>query len=628
MKLKYSNKKTAILVLMAAIVLGPIACKESFLEVPVTGELQEGQITNQKGVEGLLIGAYSVLNGRGNGWHSGASNWMWGSIRGGDANKGTNAGDFNAMNPVQRFEVDAVNGEVNGKWLGSFEGVNRANNVLYMLRDDPDNVLLEDIAEDVRTRIIAEARFLRGHYYFELKKNFNNVPWVDETTSRPASESDQEIIDKSNIPNNVDIWPKIEADMQFAYDNLPATQSEVGRANKWAAGAYLGKILLYEASWPDNDGVIVTNPAKYTQARTVFADVITNGTTTNGLKYALLPNFEDVFKGEKENHSESVFAFQAAAGTGDINNTNQDLAMNYPYNTGPNGPGECCGFFAPSFDLVNSYRTDDSGLPLLDNSYRDPSNELADDQGIKSDEEFTADYTKDVDPRLDLTIGRRYVQFLDWMPHPGFDWIRDQSYAGPFTQKKYSYRKSDKGKYQDGSSWTPGYHSINFMIIRFSDVLLMAAEAEIEGGGDLALAVDYINMVRDRAQTSTRVKGRVTGFGTTDGKTDYKKPIMDLDEDAASYNIGTYGALSLAEARAAVRFERKLELALEGQRFYDLIRWGIAVDELNDYLDYDGGKLTNNLGGAAFSATDQFLPIPQRQIDLQGSDVLKQNKGY
>jgi hypothetical protein len=628
MKLKYSNKKTAILVLMAAIVLGPIACKESFLEVPVTGELQEGQITNQKGVEGLLIGAYSVLNGRGNGWHSGASNWMWGSIRGGDANKGTNAGDFNAMNPVQRFEVDAVNGEVNGKWLGGFEGVNRANNVLYMLRDDPDNALLEDIAADVRTRIIAEARFLRGHYYFELKKNFNNVPWVDETTSRSAGESDQEIIDKSNIPNNVDIWPKIEADMQFAYDNLPATQSEVGRANKWAAGAYLGKILLYQASWPDNDGVIVTNPAKYTQARTVFANVIANGTTTNGLKYALLPNFEDVFKGEKENHSESVFAFQAAAGTGDINNTNQDLAMNYPYNTGPNGPGECCGFFAPSFDLVNSYRTDDSGLPLLDNSYRDPSNELADDQGIKSDEEFTADYTKDVDPRLDLTIGRRYVQFLDWMPHPGFDWIRDQSYAGPFTQKKYSYRKSDKGKYQDGSSWTPGYHSINFMIIRFSDVLLMAAEAEIEGGGDLGLAVDYINMVRERAQTSTRVKGRVTGFGTTEGKTDYKKPIMDLDEDAASYNIGTYGALSLAEARAAVRFERKLELALEGQRFYDLIRWGVAVDELNDYLDYDGGKLTNNLGGAAFSATDQFLPIPQRQIDLQGSDVLKQNKGY
>jgi hypothetical protein len=628
MKLKYSNKKTAILVLMAAIVLGPIACKESFLEVPVTGELQEGQITNQKGVEGLLIGAYSVLNGRGNGWHSGASNWMWGSIRGGDANKGTNAGDFNAMNPVQRFEVDAVNGEVNGKWLGGFEGVNRANNVLYMLRDDPDNALLEDIAADVRTRIIAEARFLRGHYYFELKKNFNNVPWVDETTSRSAGESDQEIIDKSNIPNNVDIWPKIEADMQFAYDNLPATQSEVGRANKWAAGAYLGKILLYQASWPNDDGDVIPNPAKYTQARTVFANVIANGTTTNGLKYALLPNFEDVFKGEKENHSESVFAFQAAAGTGDINNTNQDLAMNYPYNTGPNGPGECCGFFAPSFDLVNSYRTDDSGLPLLDNSYRDPSNELADDQGIKSDEEFTADYTKDVDPRLDLTIGRRYVQFLDWMPHPGFDWIRDQSYAGPFTQKKYSYRKSDKGKYQDGSSWTPGYHSINFMIIRFSDVLLMAAEAEIEGGGDLGLAVDYINMVRERAQTSTRVKGRVTGFGTTEGKTDYKKPIMDLDEDAASYNIGTYGALSLAEARAAVRFERKLELALEGQRFYDLIRWGVAVDELNDYLDYDGGKLTNNLGGAAFSATDQFLPIPQRQIDLQGSDVLKQNKGY
>jgi hypothetical protein len=416
--------------------------------------------------------------------------------------------------------------------------------------------------------------------------------------------------------------------MQFAYDNLPATQSEIGRANKWAAGAYLGKILLYQASWPDNDGVITTNAAKYTQARTVFADVIANGTTSNGTKYALLPNFEDVFKGEKENHSESVFAFQAAAGTGDINNTNQDLAMNYPYNTGPNGPGECCGFFAPSFDLVNSYRTDAQGLPYLDNSYRDPANELNDDQGIKSDEEFDADYDKAVDPRLDLTIGRRYVQFLDWMPHPGFDWIRDQSYAGPFTQKKYSYRKSDKGKYQDGSSWTPGYHSINFMIIRFSDVLLMAAEAEIEGGGDLGLAVDYINMVRERAQTSTRIKGKVTGYNLKDGKINYKDPIMDLDEDAAKYNIGLYGALNTTDARAALRFERKLELALEGQRMYDLVRWGIAEQEINDYLDYDGGKLPTNLGGATYTATDQFLPIPQRQIDLQGADVLKQNKGY
>ncbi len=625
MKFIYRNKKTTIWVLVAAIVLGPIACKESFLEVPVTGELQEGQILNQKGVEGLLIGAYSVLNGRGNGWHSGASNWMWGSIRGGDANKGTNAGDFNAMNPIQRFEVDAVNGEVNGKWLGSYEGVNRANYVLYLLNND----LIEDISDAVKTRIIAEARFLRAHYYFELKKNFNNVPWIDETTNKPASSSDQEIIEKSNVPNNVDIWPKIEADMQFAYDNLPETQSEVGRANKWAAGAYLGKILVYQASWPDNDGVVVTNAAKYTQARTVLAAVIASGQTTNGKKYALVPNFEDVFKGENENHSESVFAFQAAAGTGDINNTNQDLAMNYPYNTGPTGPGECCGFFAPSFDLINSYRTNASGLPLLDNSYRDAAEELGDDQGIKSDEAFTPDYTHDVDPRLDLTIGRRYVQFLDWMPHPGFDWIRDQSYAGPYTQKKYSYRKSDKGKYQDGSSWTPGYHSINFMILRYSDVLLLAAEAEIEGGGDLNLALDYINQVRQRAANSTYVKGRVTGFGTTEGKTDYKKPILDLDQDAADYNIGLYTAFAnQAEARAALRFERKLELALEGQRMYDLVRWGIAEEELNDYLDYDGGKLPTNLGGATYAPTDQFLPIPQRQIDLQGADVLKQNKGY
>jgi tetratricopeptide (TPR) repeat protein len=346
-------KKKLTYLLIGGILVGPIACKEDFLDVPVTEQLTEATLGNQRGIEGMLIGAYSALNGKDNGWFGGATNWLWGSIRGGDANKGSNAGDFNTMSPIQRFELDAVNPEINGKWAGSYEGVARVNALLSNMAK------ATDANEASKTRISAEARFLRGHYYFELKKTFNNVPYVDET---------MDIATASKVPNNADIWPKIEADLQFAFDNLPETQPQVGRANKWAAGALLGKAYLYQK--------------KFTEAKTIFDQVIANGQTSNGLKYALVPKFQDLWRGANENNSESVFAFQAAAGTGNINNTNHEIAMNYPYNTGPNGPGECCGFYAPSFELVNSYRTNAQGLPLLDKTYRTPAEELKTDQGV------------------------------------------------------------------------------------------------------------------------------------------------------------------------------------------------------------------------------------------------------
>src|SRR5688572_2353410 len=181
--MKSTYRKGFAALTMGALLLGPIACKESFLEVPATGQLNEQQIQSAKGAEGLLVGVYSVLNGRGNGWHSGASNWMWGSMRGGEANKGTNAGDFNTMNPVERYELNATNSEVHGKWLGNYEGVARAN---FLLATVPKAT---DLSDADKTRIMGEARFLRGHFYFDLVKNFGKVPYLDETvdTSDPKA---------------------------------------------------------------------------------------------------------------------------------------------------------------------------------------------------------------------------------------------------------------------------------------------------------------------------------------------------------------------------------------------------------------------------------------------------------
>ncbi|GAB3166895.1 RagB/SusD family nutrient uptake outer membrane protein [Telluribacter humicola] len=570
--------KGAVATTMSLMLLA-VSCNEDFLVITPTGQLGQAQLASKNGLEGALIAAYSQLNGRANRMAS-ANNWVFGTIRGGETNKGTDPGDFSDINPIQRYEYQTTQGVIADSWGGLYEGVARSNNVLNLL-----TMAQPEVTDAEKTRIGAEARFLRAHYYFELRRNFKNVPYVDETVDVGTG--------IEAIKNDQDIWPKIEADAKHAFDNLPETQGAVGRVNKWAAAAFLGKIYLYQN--------------KFAEAKAMFDQVIANGKTSDGKKYALVPRYADIFKASNDNNAESIFAIQAAANTGSVNNANPQFDLNFPYNTGPNGPGNCCGFNQPSFDLANSFRTE-NGLPLLDNSYRQPSNELKTDMGITADQAFTPD-TKPVDPRLDHTVGRRGIQYLDWGLHPGISWIRNQVNGGPYSPKKFTYYKSDIGSLQDNSSWTPGYTALNVPIIRFADVLLMAAEAEIEVGS-LTKALEYVNMVRARAANPA-------GFVTINGT------------PAANYMINQYTAAQFASkdaARNAVRFERKLELADEGHRFYDLVRWGIAEPYLNSYLQYESKYLPNALGGAKYTGpADDYLPIPQAQIDLLGADVLKQN---
>ncbi|MBL0744109.1 RagB/SusD family nutrient uptake outer membrane protein [Chryseolinea lacunae] len=586
------------------------ACKDSFLDVTPKGAANQTQLANIQGAEASLIAVYSQVNGRANRMAS-PSNWVWGSIRGGEHNKGTDPGDFSDINPIQRFEYQATQGVISDKYNGLYEGVARANNVLRVLPT------VDEPTDDIKKRklaIEAQTKFLRAHFYFELKRTFNNTPYVDETFDY------QKGIDK--VKNDVDLWPKIEADMQFAYTNLPETQSEVGRVNKWAAAAYLAKIYMYQH--------------KYAEAKALYDDLIPNGKTSNGKAFALQAKFSDVYRASNDNNSESIWAYQAAANTGSVNNANPEFDLNWPYNTGADGPGNCCSFFQPTFEMGNSFRTKD-GLPLKNGEYNLPANELKTDMNVDSKAAFTTD-PGPVDPRLDHSIGRRYVQYLDWKPFPGKAWIRNQPNAGPYSPKKYIYYKADKGSLQDNSSWTPGYTAINFTVIRFADVLLMAAEAEIEVGS-LTKAKDYINQVRARAANPDDfVKGVVTGFQKTkDNTDDYEKPIMDYTQDATLYEIELYDDFAdKAEAREAVRFERKLELSGEGHRFYDLVRWttGDTPDYVNQvitaYLTYEAPKLPSGaFTGAKFDkGKDELLPIPQAQIDIATPSILKQNPGF
>ncbi|MEN9295802.1 MAG: hypothetical protein RJA42_68 [Bacteroidota bacterium] len=575
--------KRIALVSVSALTL-TFACKDQFLEVPPTASLAQAQLSSKEGVEGTLIGAYAQLAAKGYSRLAAGNNWVWGSIRGGENNKGTDAGDFTAINPMQRYEVQPTDGDLNSTWQAKYEGIARCNATINLANGS------KEISAADKTRIIAEARFLRGHYYFELKKLFNSVPYVDETKDYGKG------IEK--VANTEAFWDKIEADFAFAYTNLPATSSSAGRANKWAAQAYLGKALLYQG--------------KFADAKAKFTDVIANGVTTNGKKYGLVPKFAEIFNAENDNNEEAIFAIQSSMNTGNVNNANGFDDLNYPYNTGSDGPGNCCGFFQPSFSLANAYRTV-NGLPILTETagapdYNLPANAVKNDYKVASSAAFTED-SDPLDPRIDHTIGRRGIQYLDWIEHPGKNWIRDQTYAGPYSPKKYVYYKRQENTLTDGSSWTRGYATMNYNIIRFADVLLMAAEAEIEAGS-LATALDYINRVRNRAANPA-------GF------------VMKGGVAEANYVIAPYTAFAdKATAQKAVRMERMLELATEGHRFFDLVRWGTDVSTLNAYLNYEKQFLVTKFGGASYQATDKYLPIPQAQIDIQGSSILKQNAGY
>lgn len=579
------KKSLTVAGVSTALLLGGIACKDSFLSIPVTGQLSSAQLTSAPGLQNLAVSAYASLNGRGFGWFGSSFNWLWGGVTGGEANKGSNAGDQSTAVFVQNFTISPTTGPLNDKWGGMYEGISRANALLRTVA-----VAAPEVTDVLKKTLTGESRFLRGHYYFELKKTFNMAPYVDETVDYGAG--------ITAVPNNTDLWPKIEADFKYAYDNLPEVQSAAGRANKWAAASYLAKAYMYEK--------------KFAEAKALFDLIIANGMTANGKKYALLANFTDNFNAAKSNNEEAVFSIQNAANTGDVNNANPDMVLNYPYGSGPpTQPAGCCGFFQPSFDMANSFRTTAGGLPLLDGSYNAAGNELKNDQGIDSKAPFTPD-AGPVDPRLDYSVGRRGLPYLDWGIHPGVSWIREQTYGGPYSPKKFIYYKSQDKTLTDVSSWTDGYSTINFDIIRYADVLLMAAEAEIEVGS-LETARNYINMIRARAAN---------------------KAVYVVDASgnpAANYVISQYTTPFAGQdaARTAVRFERKLELSGEGHRFYDLVRWGIAAPVLNAYLTYESKKLPGTFGAGIFTAgKNEYMPIPQTQIDRQGTTVLKQNSGY
>lgn len=567
--------KNSLYVLLAALT---VSCNSSFLDKVPQGELSTPQIQNPNGVESVLIGAYALLNGNRDGtWGNYAaapSQWLFGEVAADNAHKGTTAGDQAAMNQIEGYTPNPDNENLAVMWTRYYEGISRCNRTLQLLAA-VQNGSGEKFSAARATEIEAEAKMLRGHYYFYLVRVFKNIPYVDETFS--AAEA-------AVVPNDKDVYPMIETDLKFAADNLPTSKprGEVGRVDKIAAKAYLGKVYLYLK--------------KYQEAHTLFEEVIASRPALTTL------SFTDNFDITKENGPESIFAVQHSInpdGSGENANVGDMLAGFY----GP-APVNCCGFYQPTIDLASAFKVGADGLPLLDNSYR--TNPVKSDLGLSEAESaaYKINRAEKLDPRIDYTIGRRGVPFRDWGVMPGNLWIRDPAYGGPYVAYKHTIELPHfASQTQPGAPYVTG---LNVNIIRLADVYLMAAETAVETG-NLSRALALVNAVRERA-------------AKLPGKTEGGSPV-------AAYTVKPYSTFANADqARNAIRFERRLELALEGHRWYDLVRWGIAEPVLNSYVGFEGSFL-GSYAAAKFKPTNMYYPIPQQEID-RSQGALKQNEGY
>ncbi|MBA4853639.1 RagB/SusD family nutrient uptake outer membrane protein [Emticicia sp. BO119] len=585
------------IIIIALLVATNFACSDEFFDLKPQGRASQAQLTNKNGVSALLIGAYSLLDGVGagnTGRQSTISNYVFGGISSDDAVKGTDAGDQPEQSFIEQYNWLADNTYFLGKWWHSYDGVARANEVIQIV-GSPD---VKDMTDAEKTQVIAEARFLRGHYHFEAKKMWNKVPYIDDKTYVAADPN------STKIPNSDDIWSKIEADFDFAAKNLPAVQSQKGRATQWAAKAYLAKAYVFQKKWA---------PAK-----ALLDDILKN----SGKK--LVANYHDNYRTGGNNNSESIFEVQFSVNDGtNGNNGNAGDNLNWPYSSTAPGRG-CCGFYQPSHNLVNAFKTDASGLPMIGNAADgtlDTYNQvdLPNDQGISAGTAFTLDKSIPVDPRLDWTVGRRGVNFLDWGPMPGSTWIRDQVYAGPFTGKKWMYYLAEENSTTHSTSRRNVNN--NYRLLKLSSVILWLAECEVELG-NLATAEDLINMIRNRAKNGS----------VQDATVSYK---------VEPYPAGTFASKGADFARNAVRMESRLEFAMEGHRFFDLVRWGIAEKVLNKYAAEEAvaGKEPSGrtfakrgyMAGKVFASKNNYFPLPQDEIlnsQKDGKPVLVQNPGY
>ena len=572
------------------------------------GTLNQQTLSNQGGVEGSLIAAYRMLDCTGSvgAWGCAASNWVWGSVTGDDAYKGSNATDQPPINDIEAYHWGTGDAEsyLVQKWQTVYEGVVRSNATLRLLQAvaaTPGAISTADARS-----IEGEATFLRAHYHFEAYRMWGSIPYYRE--------ADADFTKANETPAAV--ITDLLKDLDSAIVLLPATprKGQKGRATSWTARAYKGRVQVYAG--------------QFAAAVATIQPIVATG------PYALETSFDKVWTGfaAAANGPETIWAYQASTNDGEPNGDNGNFGerLNFPYS---GSPFQCCGFHQPSQNLVNFYAVDAAGLPVAFTNTATWN---------ISDANFVAGSAQAVDPRLDFTVGRDGVPYKDWgLYNSAAGWVRDPVNGGFYGPKKNAHEKAS-GAQQVGGGWQPTQqNSVNIHLFRYADLLLLLAEAEVETG-DLAGATAIVNQIRARAGVKAQGPGTSTATIAV--------PINDPSITWATYRVGPYPLFpDAATARTAVRMERRLELAMEGQRFFDLRRWSanagnntVAGDYITVLNAYNkggvGGKAEDiaarrlyKAASEALTARHRWFPIPAIQIELSKGGAgggLTQNTGW
>ena len=524
----------------------------------------------------MVISCYSILNNLnaqpawgtvfGENLNNPASNWLTGDLRSGDVYKGGGGtGDQSTQNSIELGIIDPTNQTFEDIWRAYFYAVSRCNKTLQILN------AISDADFPLRQTRIAEVKVLRGWFYYHLKLHFRTFPYIDENV--PVGE-------EQNVPNDLteeQLWNNIIADFNQGV-NLPFTGLSSARVNKYVAYSLLSKANAFIKNY---------------NAASLYADSVIN----SGI-YHLQTDLEALYSDpHQESNGENIFSLSVNINPGAVANVRYNWGDLLTIPVGPYGGGD--GFNRPSQNLVNAFKVDGNGLPLLDT--------------YNATDLSPSDTTTPVDPRLDISIGRPGITWKDYTTEPYMvTWARTADVYGPYSKKKnVIYVHSDlRSAGTTDFPWAGG--ALNLPFIRISDIMLVKAEALIELNQNLDEARTLINAIRLRAQNTPKVKK-------------FSNPALP----AANYQVGLYPAAGWTQeyARKALRFERRLELCLEGQRFFDLVRWGVTAQVLDAYYNAEKTKRTY-LGSATYVAPKiDYLPVPQTEIDLS-KGVLKQDPNY
>lgn len=561
-----------------------VACNKRLDQTPM-GAISSDDLNTPEGVEQMINAAYSFLGQNHFNKQMGMP-YEEGSVRAGEAYKGGSGTNDNAERNLWEtfvFMQPTTTGDLDNLWWVHYVAVGRVHDALRRAKN------LDESVYPLKNERIAELRFLRAHIYFYMKTCFKLFPYIDEDT--PEDEYDKI---SNDALTDQELWNKLIEDLRFAVSTLPPTQGEVGRPTQFAAKTYLAKVLLFAAYEQDaNNNVSAINQEKLNEVATLCKEVM------DGAGKTLFDDFAKNFLSAHENGSESIWAIQYSANDDNSPTGRNNAWLIYPVNS----EYGCCGFLQPSENLMNSYKTV-NGVPDFENY----------NAGVVLNNK-AAFASQPLDPRLMHTV---CVPDMPWKYDPDFimekSWARSPEVYGYSMSQKMIVLPTDPTFRKTNPFMGSG---LNWDVLRLDEVILMRAEALIQSGdaGKLNEALVLINQIRTRAAASTGLLKFANGTATGNFSVQAYQPGVNCP------------AWNQEFAFKALRWERLLEFATEGKRFFDLVRWGLATEEMNEYFEVEKTRRSYLKDAVFTKSRDEYFPIPQQQINYV-KGLYKQNPGW